>query len=313
MPRFSVLTSLYCAESYIEEFYERTLAVIERLGGDYEIVFVDDGSPDKGNDVVLGLIERDPNVRLIELSRNFGHHKAIMIGLENVKGELVFMLDSDLEEEPELLEKFFEIMESDTVEGESIDVVYGVMEARKGGLMERIPGAIFYKIVNLLADLPIPENIMAARLMRREFVDSIVRYQESQLYLGGVMMLVGFNQVEYKTQKLSKGRSTYNMTRKIALALDALISFTNKPLTFIAYSGIGICAISIIMLCIFVFQFLSGGGHVESWMYVLASIWFLGGLNILAIGLVGFYVGRIFIQVKLRPNAIIKRIHNESS
>jgi putative glycosyltransferase len=236
-----------------------------------------------------------------------------MIGLENVKGELVFMLDSDLEEEPELLEKFFEIMESDTVEGESIDVVYGVMEARKGGLMERIPGAIFYKIVNLLADLPIPENIMAARLMRREFVDSIVRYQESQLYLGGVMMLAGFNQVEYKTQKLSKGRSTYNMTRKIALALDALISFTNKPLTFIAYSGIGICAISIIMLCIFAFQFLSGGGHVESWMYVLASIWFLGGLNILAIGLVGFYVGRIFIQVKLRPNAIIKRIHNESS
>jgi putative glycosyltransferase len=151
---------------------------------------------------------------------------------------------------------------------------------------------------------------MAARLMRREFVENVVRYQETQLYLGGIMTLVGFNQVEYVTTKSSKGHSTYNWSRKISLALDALISYTNKPLTFIAFLGIGICFISLLMVAGFVLQLLSGGGEVEGWIYVLASIWFLGGLTILAIGMVGFYVGRIFIQVKQRPNAIIKKIHN---
>jgi putative glycosyltransferase len=307
MPRFSILTSLYRSAPYINEFYDRTLAVIEKLGGDYEFVFVDDGSPDEGNDIVKALIERDPNVRLVELSRNFGHHKAIMIGLENVQGDLVFMLDSDLEEEPELLEKFYSLM-MDTED--DIDVVYGVMGKRKGGLLERLPGALFYKIINILSDHQIPENVMAARLMRREFVENVVRYQETQLYLGGIMTLVGFNQVEYVTTKSSKGHSTYNWSRKISLALDALISYTNKPLTFIAFLGIGICFISLLMVAGFVLQLLSGGGEVEGWIYVLASIWFLGGLTILAIGMVGFYVGRIFIQVKQRPNAIIKKIHN---
>jgi putative glycosyltransferase len=307
MPRFSILTSLYCSAPDIYEFYDRTLAAIEKLEGDYEFVFVDDGSPDDGNDSVKELIQRDPNVRLVELSRNFGHHKAIMIGLENVQGELVFMLDSDLEEEPELLEEFYSTM----MDGEGdIDVVYGVMENRKGGLMERLPGALFYKIINILSDQPIPENVMAARLMRRDYVENIVRYQETQLYLGGIMTLAGFNQVQYVTKKSSKGRTTYNWTRKVSLALDALISYTNKPLTFIAFLGIGICLSSLIIVALFVYRLWSDGGEVEGWMYVLASIWFLGGLTILAIGLVGFYVGRIFIQVKQRPNAIIKRIHN---
>ena len=308
MPRFSILTSLYRSAPYIEEFYERCKASVATLGGDYEFVFVDDGSPDDGNDVVKGLIERDPNVRLIELSRNFGHHKAIMVGLENVQGELVFMLDSDLEEAPELLEEFYAEMMSDTA-GTTVDVVYGVMDGRKGGLLERVPGALFYKVINMLSDLPIPENIMAARLMRREYVQHIVRYRETQLYLGGIMMLAGFKQLPHVASKTSKGRTTYNWSRKIALALDALISYTNKPLTFIAFLGIGVCSISLVMLFFFLIRLIGEGGQVDPWMYVLASIWFLGGLTIMAIGLVGFYVGRIFIQVKQRPNAIIKRIY----
>jgi putative glycosyltransferase len=307
MPRFSILTSLYRSAPYINEFYERSLEVLKKLGGDYEFVFVDDGSPDDGNRIVKDLIERDPNVRLIELSRNFGHHKAIMIGLENVQGELVFMLDSDLEEEPELLEIFYALMmDSD----DDVDVVYGVMEHRKGGMMERLPGMLFFKVINILSDLPIPKDIMAARLMKSDYVKSIVRYQETQLFLGGVMMLAGFNQVEHVAAKSSKGHTTYDWGRKITLALDALISYTNKPLTFIAFFGIGISFVSLLMVAYLLYRLSSGQGDVEGWMAVLASLWFLGGLTILSIGLVGFYVGRIFIQVKQRPNAIIKRIHN---
>lgn len=312
MPRFSVLTSLYHSAPYIEEFYTRAKASIEKLGGDYEFIFVDDGSPDDGNKTVLALIEQDPNVRLVELSRNFGHHKAIMMGLEHVSGEFVFMLDSDLEEEPELLETFYDRMIQGNDKGE-IDVVYGVMEQRKGGVLERLPGALFYKMINMMADRPIPANIMAARLMRLDYVRSLLQYQESQLYLGGIMMLAGFNQVPIKTQKLSKGRTTYNFVRKLTLALDALISYTNKPLTFIAWGGIGISIISLLILVYFLTNLFSGGRDVEPWMWVLASVWFLGGLTILAVGLVGFYIGRIFIQVKGRPNAIVKRVHNPAS
>lgn len=309
MPRFSVLTSLYCSSPYIEEFYERSLASIKTLGGDYEIVFVDDGSPDNGNEVVQKLIERDSNVRLIELSRNFGHHKAIMIGLEHVCGEYVFTLDSDLEEPPELLEAFYARMQKGDDQGE-IDVVYGVMEERKGGLMERVSGALFYRFINMMSDLPIPENALAARLMRLPYVKSLNEFRETQLYLGGVMMLAGYNQVPHPTQKGSKGQTTYTFARKVTLALDALISYTNKPLTFIASFGIFICVVSCLITLYFLTRYFGGGDTVEGWIWVLASVWFLGGLTILSIGMVGFYVGRIFIQVKGRPNAIVKKIHN---
>ena len=306
MPRLSVLTSLYHSAPYIGEFYKRCLTVIKTLGVDYEFVFVDDGSPDNGNAIVQGLIERDSNVRLIELSRNFGHHKAIMIGLEHTQGELVFTLDSDLEEEPELLETFHRIMINNE-HNPDVDVVYGVMEQRKGSLFERFSGAAFYKIINMFSDLPIPANIMAARLMKRQYVDNLVRYQETQLYMGGVMMLAGFNQIAVPTQKFSKGRTTYTFARRYTLALDALMSYTNKPLTFIAFFGIGIFLVSLIMVG---YCLTRGGEQLEGWMLVLASIWLLGGLTICSIGLVGFYIGRIFIQVKGRPNAIVKKIHN---
>lgn len=304
MPRVSVLTSLYNSAPYIEEFYARSLAVIQSLDLDYEFVFVDDGSPDEGNAVVQGLIERDASVRLVELSRNFGHHKAIMAGLEHVQGDLVFMLDSDLEEEPELLETFFSIMN----DGDEIDVVYGVMEQRKGSVFERMSGALFYTIINFLSDLPIPENAMAARLMKRRYVEELVAYQETQLYLGGVMMLAGFNQVGVPMQKTSKGRTSYTFARRYTLALDALISYTNKPLTFIAFFGIAVLLVSIAMgiYCISL-----ASGEAQGWLWVLASVWLLGGLTICSIGLVGFYIGRIFIQVKGRPNAVVKRIHPE--
>jgi len=150
MPRFSIITSLYCSEPYIQELYDRTLAVIKRYTDDYEFVFVDDGSPDNGNAVVKQIIEKDKHVRLIELSRNFGHHKAIMVGLEHVRGDYVFMFDSDLEEEPELLGTFYDmIMDSD----EKIDVVYGIMEQRKGNFFERVSGSVFYKMINYFSEI----------------------------------------------------------------------------------------------------------------------------------------------------------------
>lgn len=306
MPKFSIVTSLYYSAPYLEELYERTLTEIKKYSEEYEFIFVDDGSPDNGNEIVKKLIEKDSNVKLVELSRNFGHHKAIMIGLEHSTGDFIFMFDSDLEEDPALLDTFYQLM---TDSDESIDVVYGVMDSRKGKLFERASGALFYKLINLMSDTPIPSNIMAARLMTRAYVDNLVRYQEAHVYLGGVMSLAGFKQVGFRSDKGSKGVTTYSLPRKVQLALDALISYTNKPLTFIASFGLTISGLAFMVVLYLIGRALYTDVPVEGWHMVLGSIWLLGGLTISAIGLVGFYVGRIFVQVKQRPNAIVKKVH----
>ncbi len=306
MPRLSIITSLYHSEPYIQELYERTLAVIKRYTDDYEFVFVDDGSPDNGNAIVKQLIEKDERVRLVELSRNFGHHKAIMVGLEHVQGDYVFMFDSDLEEDPELLGTFYDIIMDS---GEAIDVVYGIMEQRKGKLFERLSGALFYRTINFFSDIPIPKNVMAARLMKLGYVQNLLQFREAQLYLGGIMAMTGYHQVGYQTRKLSKGRSTYSLRLKLTLALDALLSYTNKPLTIIAFFGIFISIFSFIFVLYILLDSLLRGSELQGWLLVLASVWFLGGLTVTAIGMVGFYVGRIFLQVKGRPNAIVKQIY----
>ena len=307
MPRLSVITSLYCSEPYIQELYDRTLKVIKRYTDDYEFVFVDDGSPDNGNDVVKQLIAQDKNVRLIELSRNFGQHKAIMVGLEHVRGDYVFMFDSDLEEEPELLGAFYDMIVDSN---ETIDVVYGIMEKRKGNIFERVSGTVFYKLINYFSDMHIPANVMAARLMKIGYVKNLIQFREFQLYLGGVMTLTGYNQVGYQTKKLSKGRTTYSLRLKLTLALDALLSYTNKPLTIIAFFGIMISIFSFVLVFYILADSMVRGTELQGWLLVLASVWFLGGLTVTAIGMVGFYVGRIFLQVKGRPNAIVKQIYN---
>lgn len=309
MPKITVLTTLYGSERYVRPLYERTKDVLGRLTDSYEFVFVDDGSPDHSKAEVLKLIEQDKNVRLIELSRNFGHHKAVMAGLEYVTGDLVFLFDSDLEEDPELLERFYRLMEQDP----ELDVVYAYMEQRKGALLERLPGSLFYWLINRMADIEVPKNMMAARLMRRQYVDSLVRFRESHVFLGGIMTLAGFKQLGVPATKGSKGSTTYTWRRKFTQALDALVSFTNKPLTFVAAVGIAISFVSFLVALYLAARLVFYGDNIEGWAVVLASLWFLGGLIISSIGLVGFYVGRVFLQVKMRPNAIIKKIHNPAA
>lgn len=307
MPHVTVLTTLYYSAPYVEELYARTLEVLEGITDDYEFVFVDDGSPDDSKVLVEGLIERDKRVRLVELSRNFGHHKAVMAGLEHTSGDYVFLFDSDLEEDPKLLGRFYGIMQEDP---EKIDVVYGYMEKRKGSVFERLSGTLFYKLISLMSDVPIPANVMAARLMKRGYVDNLLKYQEEHVFLGGIMTLNGYHQIGVPAEKTSKGSSTYSLRIKLALAMDALVSFSNKPLTYVAMLGVAISSISFLVTAILVLRVLMYDATLDGWWMVLASLWFLGGLIISSIGLVGFYVGRIFIQVKGRPNTVVRKVYN---
>lgn len=300
MPRISVVTSLYRAAPFIQEFYECSRAALTQVPGEHEFLFVDDGSPDDGRQIVLGLIAQDPRVRLVELSRNFGQHRALWAGLQHARGELVFMLDADLEEDPALVVPFHaKMMEAPG----DVDVVYGVMRARKGDTEERLGGSIFYWLINRLSDTPIPRDVMNARLMTRDYVDRLLEFQDAEPFLGGLMVLNGFRQVAVPCDKGSKGISTYTFRRRMRLALDALFALSMKPLHWIFWLGAWIAIVGVAGV---IGTILEEGSAAAM---ALASVWLMGGLILSSIGVVGAYVGRILTQTRGRPIAIIRKIH----
>lgn len=300
MPRISIVTSLYRVAPYIDEFYTRSRAALEKIPGNHEFVLVDDGSPDDAREIVLRLIARDSRVRLVELSRNFGQHRALWIGLQQARGDLVFMVDADLEEDPALVAAFYARMQEQPGE---IDVVYGVMEQRKGGAVERLGGALFYGMINRLSDTRLPRNVLNARLMTRAYVDSLLQFGDAEPFLGALMILSGFRQIAVPCAKGDKGSTTYTFRRKLRLALDALFALSTKPLTWIFWGGAWIAAIGVAGVA----GVLRGGGGAAA--MALASVWLIGGLVLVAVGTVGAYVGRVLTQTRGRPVAIIRKIH----
>ncbi|QET02568.1 glycosyltransferase family 2 protein [Cupriavidus pauculus] len=306
MPELSVVTTLYQSAPYLAAFYTRIGAELSKLGVSYEIVFVNDGSPDNSLDLALGIQRHDEHVVVIDLSRNFGHHKAIMEGLSHARGERVFLIDCDLEEPPETLGAFYEKFEA-----EDCDVVYGVQETRKGKFFERMSGAAFYKLFNYLSDTEVPENWTIARIMSRRYVTSLVQFKEETMFLGGIMSAVGYRQIPLAVNKQHKGTTTYTLKRKIAAFTSAVTSFSEKPLKLVFYSGLGVSGVSFLYAIWLIAQKFIFGIPVDGWTTLAVSIWMIGGLVMLFLGIIGIYIAKIFLQTKQRPVSVIKHIYRK--
>lgn len=300
----SIVTTLYGSAPYLEEFYARVRAEAERLTQDYEVILVNDGSPDNSLAVALSLYTRDERVRVIDLSRNFGHHKAIMTGLAHARGRLVFLIDCDLEEGPELLGKFHAEMKST-----GADVIYGVQRARKGNFFERVTGNLFYLIFNLVSNCAVPANQLMARLMSRHYVASLVEHKDRELFLAGLWAITGFTQIPVVADKHSKGSSTYNLRRRIASLVNAITSFSNTPLVLIFYLGCAIVLTAGIGALYLVVRRLFFGVLLAGWPSLIVSVWLLGGLTIFCLGVIGIYVSKIFMETKQRPYTVIRQIY----
>jgi putative glycosyltransferase len=303
----SIVTTLYFSSPYVLEFYQRISVEAKKITSDYEIIFVNDGSPDDSLDVALSLYEQDKRVRIIDLSRNFGHHKAIMTGLSHARGELVFLLDSDLEEEPELLSLFYEFYKKT----KDIDVVYGVQKVRKGNFLERLSGEIFYNLFNSISNYPVTANLITARLMSQRYVKALVEHREREIFLAGLFAIAGFRQIPLLVRKDSKNRSTYTLVRKLTLAINSITSFSNKPLIFIFYLGALISLVSGITAIIFIVRKIFFNVMLEGWSSLIISIWLLGGLTIFCLGVIGIYLSKIFSETKQRPYTIIRQIYEK--
>ena len=306
--KLSVVSTLYQSEAYILEFYQRVTTTCKQLvDDDYEIILINDGSLDKSLELAIQINEYDSHVTVVDLSRNFGHHKAMMTGLKYAQGSRVFLIDCDLEEEPEWLLKFASRMDA-----EPVDVIYGVQIKRKGGRFERWSGHFYYRVVNFLSDFSQPANMVTSRLMTRRYVDSLLLHKEREIDIGGLWIITGYSQIPVSVTKHSTSETTYTFGRKIGVLVNAITSFSSFPLLLIFYAGLLISACAALYICFILIQWLIISEPVPGWSSIMASIWLLGGIIVIAIGVLGIYLAKVFSEVKGRPYTIIRKIYGSA-
>jgi len=305
----SIVSTLYRSEACLDEFCRRVVEVARASSSAFEIILVNDGSPDSSLARALQLQKEIPELTVIDLSRNFGHHPAILAGLRDARGKKIFLIDSDLEEEPEWLSAFQERMQT-----EKADVVFGQQVRRKGKLGEQVTGGIFYKVFNALSATKLPVNFVTARLMSFAYVKALLEYRERELFLGGVFVIAGFKQVAVPITKGSRKTTTYSLARRLSLFVNALTSFTTRPLQIVFTIG------SLVIFVAFIaFSFILYGGlrgeTLVGWASVMATIWLFGGLVMMSLGVIGIYLAKVLIEVKQRPAYTIRAVYraDESS
>jgi putative glycosyltransferase len=296
----SVVTTMYRSAPYIEEFCRRAAAAARAISGSYEIVIVNDGSPDNALELAVALHRADQHIRVVDLSRNFGHHKALMTGLAHARGALVFLIDCDLEVAPELLAVFHRELRE-----RSVDVVYGVQAERKDGAFSRLSAEWFYTIFNAISDVKLPRNLTTARLMTARYVQALVQHHEREVLISGLWQLTGFAQTPLVVAKAAKGSSTYSLARKLTITVNAITSLSNRPLIFIFYLGLAIVLGAGAAACFLVIEALTSG-FLAGWPSLIVSVWLLGGLTIFCLGIIGIYLSKIFTEVKQRPYTIVR-------
>jgi putative glycosyltransferase len=304
----SIVTTLYRSAPYIDEFYRRVSRAAETLTSSYEIVFVNDGSPDDSLERAVALHQADPRVKVVDLSRNFGHHKALLAGLEYAQGDLIYLLDSDLEEEPEALVPLYNLLrEMDA------DVAYGIRQNRYGTPIQRLGGRAYFWVYNAFSSQPIPTDMCTARVMTRRYVNSLLQHGEREVVLSGVLALTGYRQVPLPMQKLRKGTSSYGLTRSVSLLIDSVTSQSSKPLIWMCGLGVAILAVTVALAVLLLLRRIVSGIEVEGWTSLILSVWMIGGLILFSQGLIAMYIAKIFLEVKQRPRTITRHYYTRQA
>jgi putative glycosyltransferase len=305
-PMLSIVTTLYRSRQYIERFYAEACRVADAVGLTFEIILVNDGSPDDSLDVARAIHDRDRRLKIVDLSRNFGHHRALMTAFACASADLVYVTDVDLEEPMDFLKTCHERFRQG-----DCDVVYGYQAERRGTWPARMTGEWFWKVFNFLCNTKLPRNLVTARLMSKRYVASLLEHREHDPYIVGLWVTTGYDQVGLPIDKQDSGFSTYSTLRRVRLAVHSIVSFSSRPLLLSAGIGIVICMLASLYVIYLIGQWVILGNPIEGWTSLIISVWFLGGINLFFIGLVGLYISKIFAEVKQRPNVIIRQVYGE--
>jgi putative glycosyltransferase len=296
---------LFRSEPYVREFYRRVVAAAEQVTPSFEIVFVNDGSPDGAAAAVREILQGDARVLLVELTRNFGHHQAAVAGLRQSRGGRVFIIDVDLEEQPEWLPEFAAEMGRC-----GADVVFGVSGERRDRGLKRHAGALFWRLFNAISDVPVPINPCTVRLMNRDYVDALLLMPEKNIFLAGSYAWLGFHQVARVVEKKVRAtRTSYTLARLFRLFVDAVTSFSAYPLRLIFFFGLALSSLAVLSGSLLIAYKLWRPQAISlGWPSLMVSVWFLGGAMIAFLGVIGIYLSKVFNETKGRPLYLVRRV-----
>jgi dolichol-phosphate mannosyltransferase len=303
---YSVVIPIYNEEKNIAELYGRVSSVLNSLGKLYEIIYVNDGSADNSINILKKIADSDKKVKIVDFSRNFGHQIAISAGISFSSGSATIIMDGDLQDPPSLIPEFIKKWE------EGFSVVYGIRKKRKETLLKIICYFMFYRIQEKMAKIKIPLDAGDFCLMDKKVCDILKKMPERNRFIRGIRSWVGFPQagIEYDRQHRFQGKPKYTVTKLMNLAFDGIYSFSDVPLKISLILGFMISTLCFILIFYITYQRLVHGTSVYGIATIIVSVLFLGGIQLIAIGVIGEYIGRIYDEVKQRPVFIIKQLIN---
>lgn len=305
-PRLSVIVPVYNEEDGCDLFLARAEPVLNRIGLPYEIVFVNDGSEDNTINKLLEHRQRNPAIKIIDLSRNFGKEAALSAGLSCSQGDACVVIDADLQDPPELIEQFVAKWR------ESYDVVYGLRSSRRNdSLLKRMTAALFYRFFNSLSELPIPANAGDFRLMDRKVVEPLSQLPERDRFMKGLFAWVGYRQVgiPYSREKRARARTKWSYWKLWNFALSAIAAFSTVPLRVWSYCGILVSFLAFLYAGFLIVRTLVHGIDVPGYASLMVVVLFLGGIQLIGLGVIGEYLGRVYRETKHRPLFLAKKTY----
>lgn len=301
----SVIVPCFNEEEALPIFYQTMETVRQEMGEVFEYIFVNDGSKDKTLQVMRELAAQDEQVRYLSFSRNFGKEAALYAGLQAVKGELVTVMDVDLQDPPQMLLEMKALLDSQP----ELDCV-GTRRVSRAGepLIRSLFARLFYKLMNAISDVKVVDGARDFRLMRRSMVDAILEVSEYNRFSKGIFAWVGFetHYLPYENVERVAGQTSWSFWSLLAYSIEGMINFSEMPLNLASYAGFVSFGFSLLMLAVIIFKTLVFGDPVSGWPSMVSIILLLGGLQLMTIGILGKYLAKIFLETKKRPVYIIK-------
>jgi dolichol-phosphate mannosyltransferase len=305
-PEYSIVVPIYNEEDTVPELVRRLRAVLEQLDGPAEVILVDDGSSDRSHELMLAARETDPRLKVLRLSRNFGHQIAITAGMDLAAGNAVIIMDADLQDPPEV------VLEMTARWREGFDVIYGVREERPGDSpFKRATAAAFYRLFRRMSETDVPLDAGDFRLVDRRALEAFKAMRETNRYVRGMFGWIGFRQVGVRFQRAERfaGDTKYPLTKMLKFATDGIVSFSTAPLRFALKLGFLVAMLSFLFGIIALVSKLAGLYSIPGLASIAVLVSFLGGIQLLVLGLMGEYIARIHDEVKGRPLYLVREAH----
>ena len=296
-PDISLIVALYYEQECVEEYVRQVRLCLDEEDVSYEIVFTDDGSQDRTIPIVEALAKEDPRIKLVQLARNYGKEVAVTAGIEHASGEYMIMMDVDLQDPPDRIMDFYRKIQ------EGYDLVFGIRKKRNAALVTRLLSKLFWASLNVMTGLKIPVGISVMRIFNRKFREEFLRHKESVRFIEGLFVSIGLRQTTLPVENRERfaGTTKFNLHKRIKLAINAMLAFSDRPLEIGTGLGMFMVACSSLSGVYFLVRKLVFDLGLSGWTSTVLFIMFIGGVHSILLGIIGAYIGRIYTEVKSRP------------